>query len=201
MFKYDGNDVDRAALLFLAFVWLQIRKGAADACWPWVGGKDSDGYGVMDYSGKAVRAVRVVYTLTKGDIPEGLMVLHGCEGSYPPGDTSYRACCNPAHMSAGTAAENSCQMVERGRAGKRGGPPKLTYEIAEEIRLRYARAHGKGVGVLAAEYGITRQMLTRIVQRKSWAKPPIQLDRTFPISFFDDIGKPRRDVPRGAKSP
>jgi hypothetical protein len=165
MFKND-DDMDRGVLFFLVYVWLHIKRGTDAECWPWIGGRDSDGYGVMQYNNHPVRAIKVVYVLTKGDIPEGLQVLHTCPGGDWP------ACCNPAHLSLGTHAENHRQKAERGRCKNVGGPPKLTYEIAEEIRLRYARAHGKGVGVLAAEYGISRQMLTRIVQRKSWAKPP-----------------------------
>lgn len=52
------------------------------------------------------RAHRAAYVLAHGPIPPGLGVLHSCDN--PP-------CIRPEHIRAGTRAENSADMVARGR--------------------------------------------------------------------------------------
>lgn len=52
------------------------------------------------------RAHRVAYILTKGDIPDGLLILHSCGN---------RRCCNPAHLRQGTQSENVKQEWDQYR--------------------------------------------------------------------------------------
>lgn len=55
-------------------------------------------------------AHRAAFTLANGPIPDGVKVLHSCDN--PP-------CINTEHLRAGTSAENSREMVARGRARNR----------------------------------------------------------------------------------
>ena len=80
--------------------------GMATACWVWIAGKNSDGYGNFQYSGKCGRAHRFSYELHIGPIPEGMEVRHGC---HVP------ACVNPAHFQLGTHADNMRDMAMSGR--------------------------------------------------------------------------------------
>lgn len=56
---------------------------------------------------KAVRAHRYAYELYKGKIPEGLEIDHLC---------SVKNCCNPEHLEAVTAKENTRRAWQRGDA-------------------------------------------------------------------------------------
>src|SRR5208283_5475975 len=57
-------------------------------------------------NGKLVLAHRLAYKLTRGEIPDGLVVRHTCDVFL---------CCNPDHHVLGTIADNMMDAQERGR--------------------------------------------------------------------------------------
>lgn len=80
-----------------------VQRGAPDACWPWTGATQANGYGVTTREGRAARAHRVAYEIAKGPIPEGFEIDHQCHDPQTcPGGPSdpHRRCCNPAHLIA-----------------------------------------------------------------------------------------------------
>lgn len=78
--------------------WSKVDQRGPDGCWPWLAAKTSTGYGNYGKAkGVNVLAHRHAYELTRGPIPEGLVIDHLCRT---------RICCNPAHMEVVTNEEN-----------------------------------------------------------------------------------------------
>jgi hypothetical protein len=121
--------------------WSRIDKNGPNGCWLWTGSKTRGGYGALRYQKKRYRAARLAWELTHGPIPDGLCVLHNCPGGDNP------ACANPAHLWLGTNAENSADMVRKGRAatggrnGSRTHPERMAVGSRHWTNLYPDRAH------------------------------------------------------------
>lgn len=120
----------------------------SDGCWLWQAGKYAKGYGMVavgrDIDGKlhVEYAHRAAYVIFKGDIPEGLVVMHSC-------DTP--ACVNPEHLSLGTQGDNVRDAAQKGHYNvPRPRIQKLSSAQVADIR----RSREKGVR-LAERYGVT----------------------------------------------
>jgi len=66
-------------------------------CWLWIGGRDTDDYGVIWHDRTTHRAHRVIYESVRGLIPDGLQLDHLCRTT---------CCVNPDHMEPVTCREN-----------------------------------------------------------------------------------------------
>lgn len=137
----------------------RVRK--TDACWIWLGGRDVDGYGVFRGAvGDVVfkRAHRFSYAYHTGDLTPGMHVLHSCDNP---------CCVNPAHLSAGTNADNMRDKAQKGRSRVRKGQDApqaiLTDEQVLAIR-RDPRPHTE----LAVEFGVTAQTIRDVKNLRSW---------------------------------
>jgi hypothetical protein len=161
-----------------------------DECWPWQEkGRDKDGYGLLAYrkDGKSltVRATRFGWDLAHPDdlLTEKDHVCHTCDN--PP-------CQNPAHWFKGLAADNSADMVLKGRhhygrqrqgrqtqmkqaqgvrPDKRSGEhhygTHLTWDDVIEMRRRYARGTATQQ-ILATEFKIGREAIGKILRNERW---------------------------------
>ena len=142
--------------------WSKVDRRGPNDCWPWTAVTNEHGYGVMRpegrRSGPTAKAHRVSLQLSGVEV-DGMYVLHSCDN--PP-------CVNPAHLSVGTPAENAADRNRRGRTarGSRSGTHKLTEGQVGEIRRRAAA--GELHRLLAAEFGVSRPTISRVVNGKGW---------------------------------
>src|SRR5262250_374917 len=56
----------------------RLRLHEATGCWIWMGGRTSSGYGSVSRHGQNTTAHRVVYEVTRGQIPDGQVLDHLC---------------------------------------------------------------------------------------------------------------------------
>lgn len=86
--------------------WAKVSKQGPNDCWPWLGGQNPDGYGVLGTGGTTNQlAHRWSYEHHKGPIPEGLILDHLCR---------VRNCVNPDHLEPVTIGENNRRSPLRG---------------------------------------------------------------------------------------
>ena len=107
---------------------VEVDMYNTDACFPWKGCTDREGYGI---TGRIFRAHRVAYALANGQIPDGFTIDHLCQN---------RRCCNPAHLEAVSVSEN----VKR-RREPTTRPSK--YQPRKRTSARYGRRRDRGVCV------------------------------------------------------
>jgi HNH endonuclease len=141
--------------------WAKVdTSGGPDACWPWTGSVNAKGYGRVRRGDTLSTAHRMAWGLTSGPLPAGLSLCHTCDN--PP-------CCNPAHLFLGTNADNTADMVGKGRQarGERSNLSRLTEWQVRAARARYALG-GVSVRALAAETGINRETLRRLLRGHTW---------------------------------
>ena len=149
----------------------KVSRGSG--CWFWTGAKTRGGYGQIVIDGTPKRAHRIAFELANDKAPKTLCVCHTCDNP---------ACVNPNHLFLGTNAENSADMVEKGRQshgearserfrgvfrGEKNTQAKLSLENVASIRRRLLTKERQQD--IAAAYGVSHQLISLIKRGKAWA--------------------------------
>ncbi len=131
-------------------------KTSASGCHEWQGGLLKSGYGCF----RSRPAHRWIWSQKNGAIPKGLLVRHRCDNP---------SCVNIDHMELGTVADNSRDMVERGRSlrGSLNNANKLSVAQVQEIRtaIRDKAVLQKDI---ASKYGVTPSLISQIKKGRAW---------------------------------
>ncbi len=141
---------------------LMINADCSDPekCWEWKFSLEG-GYGRTSFLGEKIMAHRLSWEAFKGEIPNGLFVLHRCDN---------RKCINPSHLFLGTLAENNLDRDAKGRHkpryGTDNGLAKLNYEKARKIRVAYEC--GAGQRELAEAYGVSQKAIFMVIHNITW---------------------------------
>lgn len=130
-------------------------------CWEWLGSVTVGGYGETNYKGRHINAHRLAWMVYKGEVPDGLLVLHKCD---------VRTCCNPRHLFLGTPQDNMDDMMRKGRHNILKGHEcpwaKFTDDQIREIRQLIKE--GQGPTMLSKKFNVKRGVISDIRLGKTY---------------------------------
>ena len=141
--------------------WSHVDR--SNECWEWTGHHNRYGYGRisigsrLDGTSREVMAHRYSWELHYGPINDAL-VLHRCDN---------RKCVRPDHLFLGTNADNTNDMVAKGRVAKGEQLPQAKLTEADVRRIR-EMATTMTHQAIADLYGVRQPAISRIVHRKRW---------------------------------
>lgn len=124
-----------------------IPRGHKTPCWIWQGQLNHGGYARKVWRKKTFRVHRYLYQQRYGQIAEELQLDHLCK---------VRACVNPEHLEAVTAAENT----------RRSSLTKLTETDVRQIRR--LRSEGLTLRTLASRFKVSKSNIVAVVGYRSW---------------------------------
>lgn len=150
--------------------WSFVDKSAGEnECWPWKAGKTGAGYGAyyidMGTGWRIHLAHRIAKFYSTGEWPgAGSVCRHSCDN--PP-------CCNPVHLCFGTQAENSQDMVRRGRCNIKNRPHGTALSFAKlndekVIQMRAAYKAGESQAKLSRRFGVATTTVWWVVTGRTW---------------------------------
>lgn len=141
--------------------WSKVDKRGVDECWEWLAFvHPKTGYGSFKYKKEKIGAHQYSYILHNGNYDRSLLVCHTCDN---------RSCVNPKHLFLGTQKQNIEDAISKGRMpfGESSAVAVLTNDLVREIRKRYA-AGGISHAQLAKEFGLRKENLYYVINRKTW---------------------------------
>lgn len=147
--------------------WEKVEVRGLDECWPWMGGRNKKGYGVMGFAGKNRKhrthnAHRIGLMIRLGSLPDEIHALHICDCAF---------CQNPIHIFPGTNLENIADKMEKGRHRAPIGSEHKWAKLNDDIVRLMRRLHANGkvsISSLAARFGVSIPTARKAIVGKTW---------------------------------
>lgn len=144
--------------------WAKAAKAGPDECWLWQGARNGNGYGNYRVPGRVtVTASRYAYFIATKRWPGRYLVCHACDTPL---------CVNPAHLWLGLPADNTRDMVEKGRArnGDRRGSKNPRAKLSEDAVREIKRLIETGLSntVIAERFSVHHSTVSLIRLGLKW---------------------------------
>lgn len=125
-------------------------------CWHWLGKPDpcSLGYGRITRDGVKLYVHRAAWEQANGPIPAGATILHTCDCP---------SCLNPAHLVCATQADNTADMVAKGR--QRGNLTKAQVLEIDRLDRTGDWSHAK----LSRKFKVSETSIRRLLSGATWS--------------------------------
>lgn len=137
--------------------WSNVNKRGPNECWEWLLCTNRDGYGASGTgAGRMMLSHRRAWELTHGAIPigdglHGVVVMHSCDN---------RKCCNPAHLSLGSRADNSADCVRKRRHEHGSTHHKAKLDETDVKLIRFLRRIGARNKDVASWFAMSPQAVS-----------------------------------------
>lgn len=141
--------------------WPKVDRRGPSECWPWIGARSTLGYGRIRAVGRKTYwlASRIAMRLAGHALTEAQFACHHCDNPI---------CVNPAHLFAGTPADNTADRVRKGRTLQRRGEGNPKARLTE-CQVRDIRKRTETHAVLAREYGVSPSTIHCVKTRRNWS--------------------------------
>lgn len=132
-----------------------------EGCWNWKRDINAKRYVKAYYLGHNIGAHRASWILHKGQIPEGMYVLHKCDNPR---------CTNPEHLFLGTPLDNMQDKTRKGRSKYLRGSEKCEAKLDEKKikKIRNLLKLGVTATRIAKDFNVCRQTISDIKRGKTW---------------------------------
>jgi hypothetical protein len=146
----------------IASFWKRVERRGPSDCWNWTLCCNEKGYGIVQFRPHGTfRTHRVAFELSMGRLDSDKILLHSCDNPR---------CCNPAHLKPGTDAENTKDMISKGRDRKARGEDSGRAKIKTHQVLEIRRLDEKGIALteIAKTIGVSTATAFSVARRRTW---------------------------------